>query len=62
VDVSGRRVSKQFQQASRENFPWAVVVGPDEAETGVLGLKNMLSGETRSGGVDDLAAFMRENG
>jgi histidyl-tRNA synthetase len=62
VDVSGRKVSKQFQQASRENFPWAVVVGPDEAQTGILGLKNMRSGETLRGGVDDLAVHMRENG
>lgn len=62
VDVSGRKVSKQFQQASRENYPWAVVVGPDEAQTGILGLKNMRSGETLRGGVDELAALMRENG
>lgn len=62
VDVSGRKVSRQFQQASRENVPWVLVVGPDEAETGVLGLKNMLSGETRSGGVDDLATLMKGTG
>lgn len=62
VDVSGRKVSKQFQQASRENFPWAAAVGPDEVASGVLGLKNMLTGETRSGGIDELAAIMKGNG
>jgi histidyl-tRNA synthetase len=62
VDVSGRKVSKQFQQASRENFPWAVVVGPDEAQTGILGLKSMRTGETRMGGIDDLAVLLRESG
>gem|GEM_PF-5725189 len=62
MDVSGRKVAKQFQQASRENYPWAVVVGPDEAQTGILGLKNMLSGETRRGGIDDLTMLVRGNG
>lgn len=62
VDVSRRKVAKQFQQASRENYPWVLVVGPDEIRSGVFGLKSMLTGETRSGTPDELAAFLRENG
>lgn len=62
VDVSRRKVAKQFQQASRENFPWVLAVGPDELQSGVFGLKSMLSGETRSGTPEELLAFLRENG
>ncbi len=61
VDISGRKVAKQFQQASRENYPWVLVVGPSEAATGVLGLKNMLTGETRMGGIEEHSTFLREN-
>jgi histidyl-tRNA synthetase len=60
VDVTGRKVSRQMQQASRENYPWALVVGPSEVSTGVLGLKNMRTGETVGGRLETLAGMIRE--
>lgn len=62
VDVSGRKVSKQFQQASREGFPWVLVVGPEEALTGTYGLKNMRTGVTATGDFPALRAILEENG
>ncbi len=60
VDVTGRKVSRQIQQASRENYPWALVVGPAEVSTGELGIKNMRTGETVAGRLDTLADMIRE--
>ncbi len=59
VDVTGRKVSRQMQHASRENYPWVLVVGPTEVSSGVLGLKNMRTGETVDGRLETLAALVR---
>jgi histidyl-tRNA synthetase len=41
----GRNLGQQFRYASRRGIRYAVVIGPDEIERGVVALKNLESGE-----------------
>ncbi len=41
----GRGLGQQFRYAGRKNIPWAVVLGPDEIERGVVALKDLESGD-----------------
>ena len=52
----GRNLGRQLQYAGRRAIPFAVVCGPDELERGVVGLRNMTSGEQRDVPRADLAA------
>lgn len=44
MDMSGRSLSRQFKLAGKRGVPFAAVVGPDEADSGTVGLKDMRSG------------------
>lgn len=61
VDITGRKISKQFQHASKEGFPWVLVVGPDEVAARVFSLKNMGTGKTATGTPVELAALLRQS-
>lgn len=42
---TGKGLGQQFRYAGRKSIPWAVVLGPDELERGVVALKNLGSGD-----------------
>ena len=39
------KLKKQLEYADRKKIPYAVVIGSDEMQSGVLAVKNMKSGE-----------------
>lgn len=39
------KLSKQLEYAQRKGIPWVIILGPDELAAGLVGLKNMDSGE-----------------
>lgn len=39
------KLAKQFKLANKKNIPWVVVVGEEEIDKNLIGLKNMQSGE-----------------
>ena len=45
LDYRRRSLKAQMRFADNENFAWAVVIGEDEVRDGVVGLKDMESGE-----------------
>mgnify|MGYP006277420677 CR=1 FL=1 len=44
TDVTGKRLSAQFRLAGNRGVRWAAVMGPEEAASGSIGLKEMASG------------------
>jgi histidyl-tRNA synthetase len=56
-DGSARRLGKQLEAAARVGAGWAVIVG-EELEDGMVGLKDLASGDQRTVAVDDVAAAM----
>ncbi len=41
----GRDLGRQFRYASRRGIPFAIVLGPDEVERGVVAVKNLTTGD-----------------
>jgi len=41
----GAKIKKQLDYANNKNIPFAIMIGSEEMETGLLSLKNMISGE-----------------
>ncbi len=60
TDYSGRSLKAQMRQANKMKARFVVVVGPEEVATGKINLKNMLTSEERSVGMDEVAAAVRK--
>ncbi|MBA2263797.1 MAG: histidine--tRNA ligase [Chloroflexi bacterium] len=58
-DGSSRKLGKQLEAAAKVGAGWAVIVG-EELRTGLVGLKNLHSGEQDSVAVEDVAARVSE--
>jgi histidyl-tRNA synthetase len=39
------KMKKQFSYADNKKIPYTIIIGPDEAASGMYQLKNMLTGE-----------------
>ena len=55
------KLKKQFDYADKKNIPFLSICGSNEAETGMIQLKNLASGEQRSfdkGDLDGICAFI----
>lgn len=53
------KMKKQMTYADRKNIPFVVLAGDTEIKTGVLSVKNMLTGEQERVGVDDLVGWLK---
>ncbi len=58
VALTGDRIGKQLQYASRRRIPTVVIVGPDEVSRGVALVKDMATGEQRTVARPDLAGTL----
>ena len=56
--LDDKNLKKQFKYANARGFPWLIVIGPDEATSGHVNLKNLKSGDQRLISVDELSAFL----
>ncbi|MBD3370883.1 histidine--tRNA ligase [Candidatus Fermentibacteria bacterium] len=54
MDMSGRNLSRQFKLAGKRGVPLTAVVGPDEAASGTVGLKDMESSSQEEVKADEL--------
>lgn len=54
------RYGKQFGYADERNIPFVAILAPDELEAGVVGLKDMKSGDQEEVARDDVAAWLQE--
>jgi histidyl-tRNA synthetase len=48
LDFGDRSSSAKFRQADRAGATWALIIGPDELETGVCRVRDMTTGEERT--------------
>ena len=56
IAMDSAKLGKQFKRADALGIPYAVVIGPDEAEAGTVVLKDLASGEQTTLGLDQVAA------
>jgi histidyl-tRNA synthetase len=50
------KIGKQFKYASAKNIPYVVVLGPDEIKSGLVTLKNMVTGVQNTLKVEDISS------
>lgn len=48
------KLKKQFEYAAKRNIPWVIIVGETEMASGMLTVKNQISGEQRNMTVEEL--------
>ncbi len=60
TDVAGRNLRKQLEYANSCGFPWAVIVGPQEAKAGKYTLRDMKTGKETKLAKEGLAAALKE--
>jgi histidyl-tRNA synthetase len=53
LSLKGGKIGKQLKTADRLGIPWALIVGPDEAASSMVQLKNLTTGEQRVLPVED---------
>jgi len=53
------KMKKQFSYADNKKIPYAIIIGTEEAASGVYQLKNMLTGEQNKISVDELIEKLR---
>ena len=52
------KLKKQFEYAAKRNVPYVVIVGETEMASGMLTVKNQISGEQRNMTVEELIGFL----
>ncbi len=53
------KLKKQFEYAAKRNIPYVAIAGETEMQTGTVTVKNQLTGEQRSVGVEELAGVVK---
>lgn len=59
IDLSGRSLKAQMREADRQQAEYAVVIGSEEAKSGIVKVKQMASGKEEPVALDQLASFFR---
>ena len=59
MDVSGRKLGKQFGEAARLGIPHAITVGPDEVAEGIYQMKDLKQGSVFKGTPGELAGSLK---
>ena len=52
------KIKKQMDYANRKGIPFVILVGKDEIETGMMTIKNMLTGEQKACSMEDAKALL----
>lgn len=55
------KLKKQFDYADRKKITWVLIIGSEEMETGLLGLKNMITGEQIKISINEIVDFLLKN-
>lgn len=59
LDLKGRSMKAQMREANRQNAPFALIIGKDELDSGVVQMKEMATGEQTEIPFDDIAEYVR---
>lgn len=55
------KLDKQLKYANRQNIPFVIIIGPEEAEKNLVKLKNMKTGEQNTSTLDQTLKFLISN-
>jgi len=59
MDVSGKKLGKQFSEASRNRITQVITVGVEQAETGIYKMKYLPDGKVTAGSVEELIRILK---
>jgi len=59
MDVSGKKLGKQFSEASRNGIPRVITVGENEVETGIYRMKSLSDGKVTEGSIEELIGVLK---
>ena len=59
MDVSGKKLGKQFSEASRNRITQVITVGVEEAKTGIYKMKYLPDGKVTAGSVEELIGILK---
>jgi histidyl-tRNA synthetase len=59
MDVSGKKLGKQFSEASRNRICHVITVGGEQAETGIYKMKYLPDGKVTVGSVEELVRILK---
>ncbi len=59
IDFGERKLGKQVEAAAKHGIPWLIVVGQDELQSGVFGVKNLVSGAEEKVAESELGAYIK---
>jgi histidyl-tRNA synthetase len=60
VEMSDRKLNKALDYANKNNFPYVLILGEDELESGIVKVKNMRTGIDYKMRLDELSGFIGE--
>jgi len=58
TDIMGRNLKKQFEYVNSLGIPYVIIIGPDEAKSGKLKLKDMNVGEEKILSLEEIIAIL----
>ena len=61
INIEEQKIGKKFKCADNLKVKYVAIVGDDEIQNNVVTLKNMISGEQRTVGVDEAISILKEN-
>lgn len=56
-----KKMAKQFEYADRLGIPYTVVIGEDEVKNNTLGVKNLSTGEQKTGSPAEILNYLKDN-
>lgn len=60
LDITGRKVDKQFKTAFKKQIPFAIFVGPEEVSSGVYTVKNLTESTEQRADVDRVVTIVKD--
>ena len=61
TELTGRSMKAQFKYADKQNARFAIVIGENEINTGIVKIKRLSDGTEEECGISDIAARIKEN-
>lgn len=58
IDWSGRKIGDQIKNADKNKIPFVIVFGEDEAKSGNYKVKNLATGEEKTGSKEEIPSFV----
>lgn len=56
IDLSGKKLGDQIKLADKHKIPFVLVLGEDEIKSGVYKVKNLSTGEEKTGNLDEIVS------